>query len=105
MKPLANAQIRRVSVKMIEGFLRGSIFANQAHVEVPVVRGAFRFAMPRRGGPSAGQIEQAVPMDSRRLSDQQFRHSAEAEILNLFRSESRSADFRNPNRQIAHSPD
>src|SRR3954467_9632807 len=96
MEPLANAERRRVGGEAPNRHLRGSVFAEKAHIEVPIVGRAFRFAMARGGGPCLWQVKQAVPMDAGRLADEKFRTSLEAEILHFFGAERGYADFRNP---------
>src|ERR671912_443944 len=58
MEPLHDAHLRRVPTEVIERELGRSVFPDEAHVEVAVVRGAFRFAVARRRSPFTRQVEQ-----------------------------------------------
>src|SRR6185437_8042873 len=87
VEPLADPEFRGECSETLQRALRRPVFANQPHIEVAVIGGSFGFAMARRGRPGARQIVKAVPMDTRHAADQQFRRSAEAELLHLLRAE------------------
>src|SRR5579883_346838 len=96
MEPLADPDVRR---EFGEPFQRGfwrSVFSNQPHVKVAIIRGSLRFAMPCRCRPGAGKIVQAVPMNPGHSPDEEFRGAIQSELLNLFRSETGDAGLGNP---------
>src|SRR6266404_3603498 len=57
MEPLANSELGSEAGELPEGPLGTAIFADQPHVEVTIVRGAFRLAVTRGCGPCARKIE------------------------------------------------
>src|SRR5690606_18504233 len=62
MKPLAQAKCRSEFSESVERELWRTVLAQDAHVEVPVIGGPFRFFVPRRCLPSARQIIEAIPV-------------------------------------------
>src|SRR6478609_11673304 len=100
MKPLTDSEIGSVAGKQAGGALRRAVLAHQAHVEMPVVRRALGLLVTRRRRPGLRQIEQAVPVDTRRPIDQEFGGALEAEFLHLLGAEARGATFRDPDRQV-----
>ena len=65
MEPLTDAKLGRISGKFSSRKFWAAVFANKAHIKVPVIRRPFRFPVPRRRRPSPRQVEKAVPMDTR----------------------------------------
>src|SRR5690349_8716017 len=68
VKPLTDADVRGVLVKVLVRELWSAILAKQAHVEVAIVRGALGFAMPGCRRPAPRKIVQTVPVDSIHLA-------------------------------------
>src|SRR5689334_6512678 len=67
MEPLADAQSFG---KVRRGQLGRSIFFQQAHVVVPIIRATLRFLVPGGGYPGGGQIIQAVPVNALHFANQ-----------------------------------
>src|SRR3546814_2089884 len=61
--------------------------------------------MPRRCGPGARQVVEAVPMYARHAVAQKLRHAPDPEVLHLFRTEAGRTDFRYPDRQVGDGLD
>ena len=101
MKPLTETD-GAVGGEVLRRQLRIAFCIDEAKVIMPVVRGAFRFLVPCFRRPRGRQVKQAVPVDARRLSVQQFKCPAQAEFLNLFRSKGRNAHFRDPDGFAGH---
>src|SRR5690606_5267133 len=100
VEPLAYAERGSVLRKALERFLRLAVLAQQAHVEMTVVRGAFGFLVTSRRFPGARQIVQAVPVDARRTPDEQLRRALDPPGLHFLSAETRHADFRDPYRAL-----
>jgi len=96
MEPLANTERGRVIAEMAHRQLRRAVFAQQPHVEMPVIGRTFGLPMPRGCGPCARQVIEAVPVNALRFSDQQFRRFFQAEFLDLFRPERGNTDLGDP---------
>src|SRR3954471_22568182 len=96
MKPLADAESGRELAENPRGELRRAVFAQEAHVEMPVIRRPFRFAVSRGRRPGARQIIKAVPVQTIDASDEQLRGFAKTELLHFFRAKGRDARFRHP---------
>src|SRR5438067_4420967 len=63
MEPLADPELRSACREIRERQLWRAVLAQQAHVEVPVIRRSLRFAMPRGCRPGARQVVETVPMN------------------------------------------
>src|SRR5436305_10496942 len=72
MEPLSDAHVVPVVREPLERALWCAVLAQQAHVEMPIVRRSFRLLVPRRRLPGHRQIVEAVPMNAWRAPYQQF---------------------------------
>src|SRR4051794_32038569 len=105
MKPLTDPELRRVITEVSQRALGRTVFAQEPHVEMTVIRGTFGFAVTGGGGPGARQVEQAVPMNPIGPAEQQLSRATQAELLHFLGTEARDARFGDPNRKIRHCPD
>src|SRR5688500_5625318 len=105
MKPLTDSQMWRIVAKITQRQLGSSVFPNQSHIEMPVIRRAFCFAMACRCRPCSWKVIQAVPVNPFGLAYQKFRRSLESEYLNLFCAKGRSPYFCDPYRQVGYGAD
>src|SRR5579871_1645502 len=64
-----------------------------------VIRGPLGLAVPRSRRPSAGEVEETVPVDALGTADQQFSRAPESKVLDFLCPESRNPDLRNPDWQ------
>src|SRR5437773_12280969 len=70
MKPLADAEPRRVIGEMPRRPLRRAVLAQQPHVEMPVIGRTLRLLVAGRRRPSLRQIVEAVPVNPRGAAEQ-----------------------------------
>ena len=107
VEPLADAELGRVArAKCRSAQLRRAVLAQQAHVEVAVVGRALRLAVPRRGGPGARQVVEAVPVDARRpgpISSSAVR--CRPNSCTSSAPKRRDADLGDPDRQVGDGLD
>src|SRR5215213_2854302 len=87
MKPLANAQRRRVPGKAIHREFGAAVLAQESHVEVPVIGRSLRLSMAGGGNPSFRQVVEAVPVNARCASDKKISGSVDTPSLDLFGAE------------------
>src|SRR5215217_8748848 len=105
VKPLADAEVGRMAGKVIERDLGRAVVAQQAHTEMPIVRGALGLLVPRGRPPGERQVVKAVPMDARRSPDEKLGGAFEAPRLHLFGAEAGDADLADPDWQVGHGAD
>src|SRR5437870_13629006 len=105
MKPLADPERRRERRERVESHFRRTVLADEPHVKMTIIGGALSFLMACRRGPRLGEIEEAVPMNALRSTDQQLGRASDAPLLHLFGPEGRNADLSHPDRQRRHGAD
>lgn len=92
-EPLANAQVRWVFSEEVGRPLWRAVGAQQAHMEVPVVR---RPPPPPCGvssPPGVREVVEAVPVDPRRAPDRELCGAGEPELLDLLSAEAGDTDL------------
>src|SRR5215213_4226701 len=104
VEPLADAESRSELAKNIERQFGRTVLAQDPHVEMPVIRRAFRLLVACRRRPGAGQVVEAVPVNPWAATAQQFRRAFQAPGLNFLRSEAGDAYFRDPHGQRGRGP-
>jgi hypothetical protein len=102
VKPLANAEVRRILREGLQGEFGRAILAQQPHVKVPVIGRPFRLAMSGRGRPGTGEVIQTVPVNPLRTPAQELSHPPQAELLNLLGAKGGGAYFGDPHGEIGH---
>src|SRR4051812_25368251 len=93
VEPLTEALFGCVASISIEAWFDRAVLAQQTHMEMPIIRRAFRLFVPRGRFPSPRQIVETVPVDARRPADQEVGGPFNAPGLHLFRAEARNPDF------------
>ena len=81
-----------------------AVLAQEAHGEMAVVGRALRLLVAGGRLPFARQVVELIPVDARRLADQQFGGALQPPVLHLLGPEGRDADLADPDRQARSRP-
>lgn len=96
VKPLADAQVRRVFSEEAGCPLRRAVSteqAHQAHMGVPVGGRSLCLLVACRYLPGMRTVVEAVPVDPRCAPDQELRGTGEPELLDFLRAEAGDTDL------------
>src|SRR3954471_15801074 len=105
VEPLHQPDLPRISGVGFERRLGAAVLADQAEIEMAVIRRAFRLAVARLRAPAHRQIEQRIPEDAWREAGQKLDSALQAELLHLFGAKRAYADFCHPHRLVGDSFD
>lgn len=105
VKPLTDTEGGGVLGKVRGGRFGSTILPHEAEIEVTIVGRSFGLPVPSGSWPGPRQVEQAIPVNSRRPADQELRGTLKAELLNLVGAKGGNPYFGDPHRQGGNGMD